>query len=273
MTQKRSGQKKVQKKVSSLGPHDLWYVSDRRIRTEKQSREAARIAREIARGQGDEEFDQDALFVALQTCAYRAARPTRGESISQRQRRRWAERWRLIRSRIVEQNLGLVHWMTYRLHNRYGHLTSEYEDLQGEGMLALTRAVDRFNPWRGFQFSTYASNVIARAIMRSVKRSLRRREETTSIGEDLRESPAAKVSDLDAEVSLEHLEYVRKENLAGLSALELRILEHRFPRDESDRMTFREIGSRLGLSKERVRQIQNEALDKLRTRLILDSAA
>jgi RNA polymerase primary sigma factor len=59
-------------------------------------------------------------------------------------------------------------------------------------------------------------------------------------------------------------------NLAELTPLETRVIAQRFPRFSGHRQTFREIGDTVGLSKERVRQVQNRALGKLREALAID---
>jgi len=249
-----------------VNPLGLWYVPNRQIRTESASREALTIAEGIAsRGSLDPKPAEHELFVALHTCAYRAARRERGRRIRMEERREWARRWEDIRAYIVEQNLGLV----YAMIRRVGMRRLDEDDLLSEAMLAMTRAVDRFNPWRGYKFSTYACNVIARAIMRRGKRESRYRELFPVQQETLYE-PVSGESDLNADLYAERLQRVLKDNLGELTGLEATILTHRFPREPESRLTFREIGNAIGLSKERVRQIQNDALDKLREVLETD---
>ena len=63
---------------------------------------------------------------------------------------------------------------------------------------------------------------------------------------------------------------VLDENLGELTDLETSILSKRFTSERQERLTFQEIGRSVGLSKERVRQIQNVALGKLRDVLQTD---
>ncbi|MFO7918008.1 MAG: sigma-70 family RNA polymerase sigma factor [Anaerolineae bacterium] len=56
------------------------------------------------------------------------------------------------------------------------------------------------------------------------------------------------------------------ETLAGLSERERLILRFRFELDGAERKTLRELGQELGVTRERVRQIQERALEKLRKR-------
>jgi RNA polymerase sigma factor (sigma-70 family) len=251
---------------SLLDPRQLWYAPNRHIRTEAASREAIRIAEGVAEpNPPDPQLDEHALFVALHTCAFRAARRDQGRQIPMKERRRWAKRWEDIRAYIVEQNLGLVYSMIQRI----GRRQLDEDDLLSEAMLALTRAVDRFDPWRGYRFSTYACNVIARAIMRRGKQESRYRQ-LFPVQHDTSYEPSSGLPDLHAELYVERLQHVLDRNLGELTGLETTILTHRFPHGQGSRLTFREIGDAIGLSKERVRQIQNVALDKLREVLDAD---
>jgi RNA polymerase sigma factor (sigma-70 family) len=76
---------------------------------------------------------------------------------------------------------------------------------------------------------------------------------------------ADKSSDeVDSALYVERLRWVLDRNLGALTEMESHILAQRFPASRGSRLTFQEIGNSVGLSKERVRQIQNVALDKLR---------
>jgi len=73
------------------------------------------------------------------------------------------------------------------------------------------------------------------------------------------------------ELCLERLRRVLDLNLGELNDLEAAVLSHRFAAEDSrPKSTFQEIGRAIGLSKERVRQIQSIALKKLRAVLELD---
>jgi RNA polymerase primary sigma factor len=62
------------------------------------------------------------------------------------------------------------------------------------------------------------------------------------------------------------------ERLGELSPTERFVISWRFGLIDGDEMTLQEIGSSLSLSRERVRQIQEEALGKLRSKLEVDAA-
>ena len=243
----------------------LWYVPDPRLRTVTAARRAIEIADWVRVEQRPApKPDEASLFVALHTCAYRACRPARDRAPCQRQRRRWVRRWHLIREYIVTDNFGLAYTMIARFRAK----GFDHDDLLSEALFALARAVDRFNPWRGFRFSTYACNVIARALMRRGKIQSRYRQ----LFPVQFEGPFDRIERVDAggDIYIERVRRVMACNLGDLTEMECRILAKRFPVDRGEPLTFRQIGKVVGLSKERVRQIQNAALVKLREALRSD---
>jgi DNA-directed RNA polymerase sigma subunit (sigma70/sigma32) len=74
----------------------------------------------------------------------------------------------------------------------------------------------------------------------------------------------------ESDVYVERLRRAVVFNLGGLTEMESTVLSKRFPADRDDPLTFRQIGKVVGLSKERVRQIQAVALTKLREVLRVD---
>lgn len=249
-----------------VDPLRLWYVPDRRVRTKAAASQAIRVTTWILAGRGlDEEPDELMLFKGLHTCAFRAARRPNGLPIGMSERRVWARRWQIIREYIVEKNLGLVH-LTIR---RFRFQTLDEDDLMSEAMYGLGRAIDRFNPWKGFRFSTYACNVIARALLRRGKGESRYRRLFPVQHDSSYEKPSD-LGDSRTELCLERLRRALDRNLGELTDLEATVLSHRFPMDREPRRTFQEIGCLVGLSKERVRQIQNIALQKLHRVLVED---
>src|SRR4030042_3860634 len=68
------------------------------------------------------------------------------------------------RKKMIRSNLRLV----INIAKRYMYLGTPLPDLIEEGNLGLMKAVDKFNPSRGYRFSTYAAWWIKQAIMRSI---------------------------------------------------------------------------------------------------------
>ena len=68
------------------------------------------------------------------------------------------------RNKMIRSNLRIV----INIAKRYTHFGLAFMDLIEEGNVGLMRAVDKFNPRRGFRFSTYAAWWIKQAISRSI---------------------------------------------------------------------------------------------------------
>jgi len=251
-----------------IDPFGLWYVSDRRLRLKSFADKALEIDRLVSRGgaPGASGPAEQELFVAMHTCAYLAGRNPRSRRIPMADRLAWARRWQRIREHIVQRNLGLV----YSMIGRFGSKRLDEDDVLSDAMLSLTRAVDRFNPWRGYRFSTYACNVIARAIMRRGRRETSYRR-LFPVQNDVTLEQPVEPPDEHEGLYLERLQRVLDGNLGELTDLESEILSRRFLHGRQRKLTFQEIGRAVGLSKERVRQIQNIALGKLRDVLAADA--
>lgn len=242
------------------GRPEFWYAWHPKLRTAQAQEDAERLAkwirsdREVGR-----EPDEQEMFVGLHTCAFLASYRPRGKNLSATKRQIWSQRWEIIREYIVERNVGLA----YSMMSRFNGKAVDDDDILSDALFGLARAVDRFNPFRGFRFSTYACNVIARSLMRRGKQ-VSRYNRLFPVQHDVSLERPEGLPDHDTELYVERLNRALQDNLGELTDLESQILEQRFPNDHADRLTFREIGDTVGLSKERVRQIQNIALAKLR---------
>lgn len=248
-----------EKAISGLAPARLWYVYHPKLRTRQAEDEAIRIAQWITSDREvGAEPDEQALFVSLHACAYRVTNAGKlGSSSSERQA--WLRRWRVIREYTVERNVGLA----YSMISRFNSKVADDDDVLSDALFGLTRAVDKFDPFKGYRFSTYACNVIARSLMRRGKQASRHHR-LFPVQHDVSLERPERSPDWQTELYVERLHRALNDNLGELTELESRILAQRFPSDRGQRLTFREIGDTIGLSKERVRQIQNIALSKLR---------
>jgi len=251
--------------TATLDPKRLVYVPDRRLRTPSAAELAIQIADSFAAGRvKSQDLEETDLFFALQTCGYRAARPNRGQRITMSERRQWAGRYRIIREHIVEQHLGLA----YSMIRRFKCHELDHDDLVSDALFALSRAVERFNPWRGYRFSTYACTAIARALINRSRRGLSYRRRFP-FRHDVSFELSERV-DTQTELYAERLRHALEDNLGELDEREASVLAQRFPLDHAPQSSLGEIGRAIGLSKERVRQIQNNALRKLREVLAAD---
>lgn len=225
------------------------------------------------------------------------------------------------RKQMIRSNLRLV----ISIAKRYIHLGTPFLDLIEEGNLGLMKAVDKFDPRKGFRFSTYAAWWIKQGITRSLseqgkmirvpvymndlitkwkkkrealsqklkripsdeemakllKLNKQKKDQikfwmstTTSsleapIGDESDSSVSELIEDQTAtqpDAQIEHM--LDKERIGNMlevmSDREREILDMRFGLVDGKQRTLAEVAIKLGVSRERVRQIEEAALRKLR---------
>jgi len=171
----------------------------------------------------------------------------------------------VLRKQITQANLRLVVSIAKR------HLASNSGaalfELVSDGNVSLMRAVDKFDYARGFKFSTYATWAIKRGFARSLPEDYVRRDRfRTGHDEFLAAARDHRPETLPIEsASKSAMEQTIADGLSALSQRERRIVERRFGlsgRGSTD--TLDDISREIGLSKERIRQIERQALANLR---------
>lgn len=197
--------------------------------------------------------------------ALRGKPPTTEQS---RELLKWYRTAHAYREQIAETNLALVLAMAKRV--RIGE--NEFADLIGEGNMALMRSVDKFDCLRGFKFSTYACRAILKAFSRHGIKIAKHRQRFP-----VEFDPAWEQGDGSATIRANsekqdaaELKQIVETNQAQLTELERAVVMHRFALEGSDmgrQPTLAQVGRLVGLTKERVRQIQNQALEKIRMAL------
>ena len=166
-----------------------------------------------------------------------------------------------VKAILITSNLRLV----VSIAKKFVDPTWSFDELVSEGNLALMRAVEKFNFALGNRFSTYATYAIQRHFYRLSQRGRQFRKRFIADDEALKDRP---------EQEPEH-DYCSSEQIATLKELftgflgeleprERRIVVARFGFDGKPPRTFRELGSQMGVCKERIRQIQGRAMEKLR---------
>jgi len=163
---------------------------------------------------------------------------------------------------IIRANLRLV----VSIAKRYVGPQENFFELVSDGNASLIRAAEKFDFSRGFKFSTYASWAIMKNYARSIPNELRHRERfRTSHDELFAVTEERRTNSMGQE--LEHrgrISEIRK-ILTRLDDREQKIIIHRFGLDYSQEpQTLKQVGETMGVTKERVRQIESRALDKLR---------
>jgi RNA polymerase primary sigma factor len=177
----------------------------------------------------------------------------------------WHRRFEHFREYLVRTNLALVLAMAKR--TRLGDV--DFAEIVSEGNMALIRAVDKFNVDRGFKFSTYACRAILKAFSRTALKSSRHKSRfPVEFEPDMEKSDwQDRRRDAVEEDCIDELKAIVKENLADLSHVEQTVIRRRFnwEQEEEHPLTLEEVGRIIGVTKERVRQIQNKALAKIRS--------
>ena len=169
---------------------------------------------------------------------------------------------RKARDQIITANLRLV----VSIAKKYASHLHTLEDLLSEGHVSLIRATEKFDYSRGYQFSTYATYAIRNDYFRVFKRQ---QQDSERLESGVDELAAAGEDDADEDVRAAE-EYRRYQLLlqamqGNLDDRDRRIVMLRFGIDQQNGpQTLKSVGQDLGLSKERVRQLETRAIAKLK---------
>lgn len=166
-----------------------------------------------------------------------------------------------LRDMVFRRNEPLVLAMFKRFNRSVGRL--EPADYLEAGQGGLLNAIEKYDLLRGFRFSSYACRAILKAFCRRATeearwdaRECQLEDSFASVLPDRRE--ASNWLGMDQALVERRL----KDCIASLAPAERAVIEARFAPSP---VTLEQVGEQVGVSKERVRQIQNKAIRKLRT--------
>lgn len=170
----------------------------------------------------------------------------------------------VVKNQIIRANLRLV----VSIARKHLHGSQTLFELVSDGNVSLMRAVEKFDYSRGFKLSTYASWAIMKNFARSVPKERYRLDRFVTGTDEVMDILGGLAGYDSHACSLSELRDSLEVVLAQLSARERSIVVEHFGINSSGRtQTLEQISRQIGLSKERVRQIERGAMDKLRSML------
>ena len=181
------------------------------------------------------------------------------------------------RARLATANLRLV----VSIAKHYRSAQTPFEDLIQEGNKGLLKALDRYQPALGYRFSTYATWWITSQILDAIGNATRgvripahrlgevaapesmSFESNVSMVESLMLAHDTAAPATEAQLHTRVLAQEVRAVLTELTEREREVIESRFGLDGHDSRSLEWLGQRLGITRERVRQIEARALQKL----------
>jgi RNA polymerase primary sigma factor/RNA polymerase sigma factor len=167
-----------------------------------------------------------------------------------------------LKNQIVQANLRLV----VSIAKRHVGAADDFFQLVSDGNMSLIRAVEKFDFARGNKFSTYASWAIMKNFARTIPEEFKHRDRFRTSSDEMFSAAEDIRSD---QVEQESAQSLRKQQivkiLSRLDEREQKIIISRFGLDHrQEPQTLKQVGAEMGVTKERIRQLEARALSKLR---------
>lgn len=166
-----------------------------------------------------------------------------------------------VRNIILKANTRLIVKQVYR-HADYDSF--EYEEMLSNAYCHVIKAIENFDFRRGFKFSTYCVNVLKSNLGRD-KGTLEKLKAPLENWESVDAAPSrfdAPLSEFNAGYNREMVEkifeFIKRTMIKSEDKVE--VLRGYYGLDGEEPMLLRELGQKLGISKERIRQIKKQAL-------------
>ncbi|MCA9004694.1 MAG: sigma-70 family RNA polymerase sigma factor [Planctomycetaceae bacterium] len=168
----------------------------------------------------------------------------------------------LVRDEILRRNMRLI----VSIVKKCTTTGVSFDELFSDGCLTLLKAIDKFDYARGFRFSTYAYHAISNYAYRKIanRRKERTRYKQLPPERSMEEAGAVK-NPLMGTATWDELSELLNESIHTLDEREQVIVKSRFALGKHRKiLTFQKLADQLGISKERVRQLEQRAVAKLR---------
>lgn len=184
---------------------------------------------------------------------------------SDKEKELWKDLYFRFRNAIIEGNRNLI----FRAVQRWSPRADRVDDMIGACQIVFVQAVAAYNPWIGVRFSTYVFTCLMRALSRLGKQMGRDRLSTSLSLDSFQEEGAENACiEEPINVKLQRVLAFLQDGNSLLSSREKAVIIRRFNlKGGSQCQTLAQVGEEIGLSKERVRQLQNGALGKIREAL------
>ena len=166
------------------------------------------------------------------------------------------------KNQIIRANLRLV----VSIAKRHVGPSQNFFELVSDGNMSLMRAVEKFDYSRGNKFSTYASWALMKNFARTIPDEHRHHDRFRTSHDEMFSATKDDRADPFEEETVQNQREAQVEKiLERLDERERRIIIRRFGlRRGQESLTLKQVGAEMGVTKERVRQIEARALTKLR---------